>query len=628
MNETIDQLRMDAHAQLTLLRKAIVRISPDDHELTVLDDMLEKVKSHPYSLAVVGEFNRGKSSLINALLGMPVLPADVTPTTATINRVVYADAPCAKLCMHDGSEEMLPIQMLKARVTKLSEEAASAAKQVREAVIGYPTVFCRGNISIIDTPGLNESEAMDELTLSYARNVDAVVFLISALAPYSISEAEAVCKLLTNTNIRHVLFTVSFIDRVQDVPGNEERIIESIKKRISKVTLPMIDANEDLPPEEKARQKTLLQNAAVLGVSAKKALDAFVSGSMEDLQLSRIEAYKTELMSRLTAQQNEWLSADVLPYLKQTAAVFNEAVQRRVSSLENRIQTAEDYIDQSKRLLSSLSIDQAAVINSFSAQILEELGTKEMLEGPLKSIIQSQISDAPADATDTSLADSFHAGADQGIGASVMRWLKKKANDAGIYRDHTDASLQQMRQGYEQARGLIIDQWLPLLQTTVSAAYSTALSKHTALCSQINTLLQNAADILENDLSISAMGTETPTDVTLLSPDTVQEIRTLAFPLWANVDTVDHVIPRLAAYLAGKYMDKVKAGVDAICQTKFPDNQSFRTIRYEHASKLTAACEELKQTLVDMKAEAQSIQRLLSPQLEAKSPAPAEDITL
>lgn len=628
MNESIDQLRMDAHAQLTLLRRAIERISSDDDELSVLDSMLEKVKSHPYSVAVVGEFNRGKSSLINALLGMPVLPADVTPTTATINRVVYADAPCAKLCLHDGNEEILPIQMLKARVTKLSEEAASAAKQVREAVIGYPTVFCRGNISILDTPGLNESEAMDELTLSYARNVDAVIFLVSALAPYSTSEAEAVCQLLTNTNIRHILFTVSFIDRVQDVPGNEEKIISTIQKRIIKYTLPIIEANTDLSPEEKERQKKLLLNAAVLGVSAKKALDAFVSGSMEDLHLSRIEAYKTELMSRLTAQQNEWLSAEVLPYLKRTASVFGDAVQRKVRMLENRIQEAENKISNCKKLLSSLSADQAAIVDAWACQVQDELGTKDTLEAPIRSIIQAkaeEVQNSLGQTTETPLSDIFHSGINAGIGSGMLHWLKKKANDAGIYRDSSDASLQQMRSGFEQARDMVIDQWLPMLQLSASELYRSAYNHCNALCNDITTSLLQAAAVLNKEVAIPQLDNAVQADVQLLDSAAVAEIRALTFPLWANVDTIEHVIPRLATYLAGKYSEKVRSGITRISKTQFPESTSFCIKQYEDAVTLDTACAALKQTLIDMKAEALSIQRLLGNEPEGPQESAATD---
>ena len=51
----------------------------------------DQIISQVYRVAVIGEFKRGKSSLINALLGADVLPTDILPMTAAINRVLYGE---------------------------------------------------------------------------------------------------------------------------------------------------------------------------------------------------------------------------------------------------------------------------------------------------------------------------------------------------------------------------------------------------------------------------------------------------------------------------------------------------------------------------------------------------------
>ena len=90
---------MRPFARLSQLRNAIASITPEAPEIAELDSLLDKLGNRQYTVAVVGEFKRGKSSLINALLGMNILPADVLPTTATINRVVYSEKPYAILRM-------------------------------------------------------------------------------------------------------------------------------------------------------------------------------------------------------------------------------------------------------------------------------------------------------------------------------------------------------------------------------------------------------------------------------------------------------------------------------------------------------------------------------------------------
>lgn len=432
---TIEQLRMEAHTRLTMLRRTIERVSPTDPELQTIDAMLEKMRTHPYKLAVVGEFNRGKSTLINALLGMNILPADVTPTTATINRVVYGEIPGVCLCMQDDSEENIPFTMLKARVTKLSEEAEIAANRVREAVISYPTVFCRNNVSILDTPGLNESRQMDDLTLRHTRNADAVIFLISALVPFSQSEARALIRLLTDSSIRHVLFTVSFIDRLPPEEGVEKRVLSSIRKRVTKTTFPFIDADQELSPEEKERQKAMIEQAPILGVSAQKALDAFVNGSKEDLEKSRIEEYKKELMTRLTAQQDEWLSKDVMPYVKRTLCVFNQAVQRRIDGFASDIQKGQQLTAQAKQWLASMQDDRQAYVEKWANTVRANVGSKAQCKDDMLQVVNVHMKQYP------------NAGA-VNAGTGLKNWAKRQ----NLYRDEYDPATKQLRAAFEDVK--------------------------------------------------------------------------------------------------------------------------------------------------------------------------------
>ena len=56
---------------------------------------IPKLESERFHLVVLGEFNHGKSTFVNALLGSDILPTGITPTTASINHVVWAQSPTA-----------------------------------------------------------------------------------------------------------------------------------------------------------------------------------------------------------------------------------------------------------------------------------------------------------------------------------------------------------------------------------------------------------------------------------------------------------------------------------------------------------------------------------------------------
>src|SRR5580698_4072570 len=61
-----------------------------------------KLEAERFHLVVLGEFNHGKSTFVNALLGQEVLPTGITPTTASINHVVHAQNPTARVVLSSG----------------------------------------------------------------------------------------------------------------------------------------------------------------------------------------------------------------------------------------------------------------------------------------------------------------------------------------------------------------------------------------------------------------------------------------------------------------------------------------------------------------------------------------------
>src|SRR6476646_8535799 len=71
-------------------------------------ELVKKMEEDRFHLVVVGEFNHGKSTFVNALLGESVLPVGVTPTTAAIHHLKYADAPEATVQFVSGRRESIP----------------------------------------------------------------------------------------------------------------------------------------------------------------------------------------------------------------------------------------------------------------------------------------------------------------------------------------------------------------------------------------------------------------------------------------------------------------------------------------------------------------------------------------
>src|SRR5690606_29257260 len=136
---------------------------------------------------VLGEFNHGKTTFVNALLGDEVLPVGITPTTAAINHVIHAEGPRARAVLAEGGEEALEVHSLSDWITV----GGARARDVAYVEVGYPADILRENITLVDTPGVNDlNEQRAEITYGYVPRADAVIFLLDAGQALKDSERE------------------------------------------------------------------------------------------------------------------------------------------------------------------------------------------------------------------------------------------------------------------------------------------------------------------------------------------------------------------------------------------------------------------------------------------------------
>lgn len=278
-----------------------------------IENEIKRVKEKNFKVIVVGEFKRGKSTLINALLKCKVLPADIVPTTATINRVAYDPNPFVQLYFKDGTKQNLDINKLSDYVTKLTPEGEAMASKIEEAVIFYPTPFCQNNIYIIDTPGLCDDDAMTKVTMNAIATADAAIMVISALSPFSLTECAFVTNLILDSkSICRLVFAVNFIDKLDE--DEVDRILDYAKKRIYSNVIGEAFKRYGDGTDEFKRVASIMSNAPVFGVSANLALNAYTSNDKKKLSDSRFTQFEQELQNILATEQG--LSAIRVPFEK------------------------------------------------------------------------------------------------------------------------------------------------------------------------------------------------------------------------------------------------------------------------------------------------------------------------
>lgn len=247
--------------------------------------------NRPIKVVVVGEFNSGKSTLVNALCGMDVLPSGIIPTTATVNVVSYSPTASIQVNYTDGSSKDLAfskdaLQQFTAR--------NGAQSQIREIRINTPNLS--PNTVLVDTPGVNDiNETRSEIVYGILPEADVVVFLMDIQQPLKRSEVDFLRFRILGTSMVKTIFVLNHIDRVSsaaEVSAAVEFVRDNIKAIYAEVANSFARAGADELASE-------IRNAAipVFRVSAKRMLRSIPNAQPLDGDLDGLRSELINLIS-------------------------------------------------------------------------------------------------------------------------------------------------------------------------------------------------------------------------------------------------------------------------------------------------------------------------------------------
>ncbi len=152
-----------------------------------LAELREKLDGQHFHLVVMGQFKRGKSTLINALLGAEILPTAIVPLTSIVTRIGYGETPAAAVHYLDGRREEIRLEDIQRFVTERANPRNGL--QVKEVEVAFPSPLLRDGVRIIDTPGVGSVfDHNTEVAYNYLPHVDAGIFVVTADPPLSASE--------------------------------------------------------------------------------------------------------------------------------------------------------------------------------------------------------------------------------------------------------------------------------------------------------------------------------------------------------------------------------------------------------------------------------------------------------
>jgi small GTP-binding protein len=192
---------------------------------------IPKLEAERFHLVVLGEFNHGKSTFVNSMLGQDVLPTGITPTTASINHVVYAQNPSARVVLTSGESKLIEPSKLKDWVTV----AGGHASEVAYVELGFPSDLLKNNVVLVDTPGVNDlNEQRAEVTYGYVPRADAVVFLLDAGQALKDSEREFLRSRVLEAARDRLIFVLGKVDLLN--ADERDAVFDYVKKGLANIT--------------------------------------------------------------------------------------------------------------------------------------------------------------------------------------------------------------------------------------------------------------------------------------------------------------------------------------------------------------------------------------------------------
>lgn len=216
-----------------------------------MTDDAARLADERFNLVIIGEFSRGKSTFINALLGRSILPASANPTTNIISKIVYGKQPKYVLFYKDGKQQEISkeafdlikaqtedkpdkFSLLKDFVGKLKhEESHVDFGNIDHAEISYPLSFCENQVDVVDTPGTNDlNVGRIEITYRYLRQAEAAILVLSATQPLTRTEKEFLVEQVVGNNIKDIFIVINYKD---EVIGQEERVVKHVLDNLQDV---------------------------------------------------------------------------------------------------------------------------------------------------------------------------------------------------------------------------------------------------------------------------------------------------------------------------------------------------------------------------------------------------------
>jgi len=355
LNELQENILKQERQLLSDLRLRMVQFGADPSDSDTLGKSLEQL-DELFLLVVVGEFNAGKSALINALLGQRLLKEGVTPTTTQINTLRYGPTQDRQALDENHHVLTLPVDLLR-------------------------------EISIVDTPGTNTViRAHEAITSKFIPRADLVLFVTSTDRPFTESE-RAFLELIHDWG-KKVVIIVNKIDLLENLDE-----LDQVVRFITENALTLLGITPEIfPVSARLAQRAKQGEPNLWAPSQFEALERYIHDTLDEISRIRLKLlnplgvglHQVGNYLNLVGDRLDMLKDDVemLADVDAQLGLYKEDMQRdfqfRMADIENILyemeQRGQDYFDETFRLGRVFDLlNKKRVQQAFTRQVVADV---------------------------------------------------------------------------------------------------------------------------------------------------------------------------------------------------------------------------------------------------------------
>lgn len=358
-----------------------------ERDIADLGKASDNLRLGVFRLLVLGDMKRGKSTFLNALLGENLLPGDVNPCTALLTVLRYGKEKKVRIEFNDQTPpEIIDFPSFKTRYTidpaeakQLEERRELAFPNISHAVVEYPLPLLEQGVEIVDSPGLNDTEARNELSLGYINNCHAILFVLSASQPCTLAERRYLENYIKGRGAS-VFFLINAWDRVKEslidpedeaeLAAAEERLRQVFRINLAEYCL--VDGQDvydervfEISSLNALRRRIKDKNASLDGTGFASFMAALSVFLTQERAIAELRQART--LARQAYQQVKEATQRRIPLLKESL----EELETRYSNVAPEFEKLRGIRDAFKTEIETTRDRQAeSIANSFRAYLM------------------------------------------------------------------------------------------------------------------------------------------------------------------------------------------------------------------------------------------------------------------